>query len=84
MKMRNGFVSNSSSSSFVIWTKELSEEVKEKLSQLVDDYNNDTHYDGECLEWEDHFIHGNLDHYGEARDRLINYTMENIPKEYWK
>jgi hypothetical protein len=39
MKIRSGFVSNSSSSSFVCKTKMTVEEVEESLHQLLDFYN---------------------------------------------
>ena len=41
MKIRNGFVSNSSSSSFVIWTKEVPQETMKKLLDKLKEMKND-------------------------------------------
>ena len=42
MKIRNGFVSNSSSSSFICDTKMSVEEVRDKLQKIVEFYNDMT------------------------------------------
>ena len=46
MKIRNGFVSNSSSSSFVISLKNMSENLKSKIEKMVDYTNDLTRYTG--------------------------------------
>ena len=55
MKIRNGFVSNSSSSSFVIAKTALSEEQIEKLLEYNESEDN---WDGWHIEEEEFFIRG--------------------------
>ena len=55
MKIRNGFVSNSSSASFIISKKDLTENQKDELLKYTD---NEKNYDGWSIRESEFFING--------------------------
>jgi len=79
MKTRNGFVSNSSSSSFALWTAELTREQKNVIYKLVENHN---YSDGEGYIFiEKNLVYGTLDdHTGQD---LYNYVKEVAKPEHW-
>lgn len=79
MKIRVGFVSNSSSSSFVVLLDGLSEEVRRKILSLVDEHNN-SYRDG-YLFTTDKFVFGKKDDHDESG--LSKYVSDNVSKENW-
>ncbi len=87
MKIRSGFVSNSSSSSFVLSKKELSKDQLLKIEEWVGDHN-DHSSDGQLYETKN-FIFGQLDNdflYNDEMSlpnllNILNISLDNWEKE---
>lgn len=74
MKIRIGFVSNSSSSSFVMLLDGLSDKALKILEERVNKHNRES--EEGCLNMGKRFLFGSLDYHTE-----FNYQDLNIPKE---
>lgn len=79
MKIRNGFVSNSSSSSFVVSLKQLDQSVVTEIIRRVDRHNACA-CDG-YLEVKKYFVFGRIDDHDQSG--LFNYIKENVEEEDW-
>jgi hypothetical protein len=80
VKIRNGFVSNSSSSSFVINMKGLSLSAKKEIISRVQKHN-DTASEGH-LEIKNNFVFGDIDQ--NDTSGLYEYVKINVPREDWE
>jgi len=79
MKMRQGFVSNSSSSSFVVSLKQLDKSIATEIIRRVDRHN-------ACacegyLEVKKDFVFGRIDDHDQSG--LFQYIKENVQEEDW-
>jgi len=70
MKIRNGFVSNSSSSSFVLGKAHLSEEQILMFQEEMDSINDDNGGEG-CVFETKYYFHGEVSHHNEVLNRVI-------------
>lgn len=80
MKIRIGFVSNSSSSSFVVLLDGLTDEIKNRILTLVDAHNDNDSGEG-YLFVTDKFIFGTKDDHDKSG--LSKYVSDNVSKENW-
>ena len=81
MKYRNGFVSNSSSSSFIIGKAHMTERQIKSLSKLVLVFNDDEeHYDSYITESEYYFV-GNVE-YRDVEDLRTIVSKSRISKKF--
>lgn len=74
MKIRNGFVSNSSSSSFCIYKKLMTEEQIEKFRCFINDDDREDSWETAIVEDGDYFI-GNLGMHDEILNEWIRKTF---------
>jgi len=80
MKVRTGFVSNSSSSSFVVSLKGLDESKIRDLKRLVAQHNS-----AACeghLTFGKNFIYGEIEQGDDSG--LVNYLKANVDKDNWE
>jgi hypothetical protein len=80
MKIRNGFVSNSSSTSFVINMKHLDLSTKKEIISRVQKHN-DTASEGH-LEIKNNFVFGEIDQ--NDTSGLYAFVSKNVPREDWE
>ena len=80
MKIRKGFVSNSSSSSFVILLDNLEDDQRELLRALIDEHNNNDWCEGWLAE-EGRFVLGKLDHH--CGGPITKFCEKTMDKKDW-
>ena len=74
MKIRNGFVSNSSSSSFVVGKEYMTDKQIKKFAKWIKSYNENT-----CEGWifdTEFYFHGTVDQGYEAKDYLLDIGVD--------
>jgi hypothetical protein len=81
MKIRTGFVSNSSSSSFCIYKKLMSDKQIEEFREILKKNCNGESYDDEtCIGEDGDYFIGNLSMHNET---IISYLRKNFKTKVW-